>query len=533
MWKYKNTIKKETLPKQASLRASFPKQKEIFFACKIIIASHHHFDFRLELEGTLKSWAVPKGPSTDPSVKRLAVHVEDHPLDYAGFEGRIPEGEYGAGKVVLWDKGEWAPLKDAKEGYKKGRLEFELKGEKLRGKWALVRMRGKESKNWLLIKMKDDFASEEDITKKRPESVKEGSEKKKTLKKVEPQLAVTKDAPPEGENFIREIKHDGYRTLVSVNGNMGQVYSRNGKDWSEKLSFVLEAIQKSPIEEVVLDGETVLLNKEGTSSFSALHKAMSSGKTGQLRFYAFDLLFLNGKDLRGRPQIERKELLRDVIKKLSHPRVVYTEHFEEKGEVFYEKMKEFKLEGLVSKKKDAPYVSGRNTNWTKTKCHKTEPFAIVGFTYQKGTADLIGSLLVARKNEKGAKEVGKVGTGLSAKDRRELLSRIKEVESPPSSLQVPKSQISKDLHYCAPEIIAQVKFSEVTESGALRHPVFEGEREDLEAEQVLQWKSQDDLIRTIVTTPGRKLWPQVTKKEYAQYLMKYKAQIGPWLYGRP
>ena len=224
---------------------------------------------------------------------------------------------------------------------------------------ALIRMRGKDSKNWLLIKMKDDFASDDDITKTRPESVKKESEKKesekkKTLKRIEPQLAVTRDIAPEGEGLIREIKHDGYRTMVSVDGNIGEVYSRNGKDWSKKLGFILESVYSSDIEQLVLDGETVLLNKEGVSSFSAIHKAMSSGKTDELRFYAFDLLFLNGEDLRERSQIERKKLLKDVVGKLGHPRVVYTEHFEEKGDVFYDKMREFKLEGLISKKKTRP-----------------------------------------------------------------------------------------------------------------------------------------------------------------------------------
>lgn len=491
-------------------------------------ASHHHFDFRLELNGALKSWAVPKGPSTDPSNKRLAVHVEDHPLDYADFEGVIPDGEYGAGEVLLWDKGEWSPLKDPDKGYKSGRLEFELKGQKLKGKWALIRMRGQKSKNWLLIKMKDDHASEEDILEARPESV-----KKKAVEKIEPQLAVTREAPPKGDGFIREIKQDGYRTMVSVKDKEGLVYSRNGKDWSSKLSFILEAIRDSKISEVILDGETVLLDKNGVSSFSALHRAMSSSSPQGLRFYAFDLLRLNGEDLRERPQIERKKLLSKVIEKINSPRVLYSEHFEEEGEMFFEKMAEFNLEGMMSKRKDSPYISGRNENWIKTKCLKTEPFAIVGFAYKKDSDHQLGSLLVARKNEKGSMEVGKVGTGLSKRDREELLKRINEIEAPSRSFEVPQNYKTRDLHYCAPEIVAQIKFSEVTENGSLRHPVFEGEREDLSPAQVLEWETSEELIRKILTSPQRKLWPEITKKEYAQYLMMYKNQIGPWLYRRP
>lgn len=490
-------------------------------------ASHHHFDFRLELDGALKSWAVPKGPSLSPSDKRLAVHVEDHPVDYADFEGQIPKGEYGAGEVILWDQGSWRPLKDPREGLEKGRLEFEINGEKLQGKWALIRMKGKDSKNWLLIKMKDEYASDEDILKERP-----GSVKKKDIKLFEPQLAMTYETPPEGDDFLREIKHDGYRTLVSVQKGRAKIYSRNKKDWTSKLNFIAEELKDSGLDDIVLDGETVMLGADGVSSFAELQRAFNSSKTDALRFYAFDVLYLNGKDLRPLPQKERKDILKREFSKIKGDRVLYSEHFEESGELFFEKMREFGLEGMMSKRADAPYQAGRNENWIKTKCLKTEPFVVIGFYYQKENSSKLGSLLVARKNEKGSIEVGKAGSGLSHKERRELLKSLEPNGRPPKDIEIPENYL-KDVTFCEPKVVLQIRFNEVTPSGALRHPVIEGEREDLAPGSVLNWLSNKEKISKNVTSLERELWPGVTKKDYANYLLKYEDKLGPGLYGRP
>lgn len=516
-------------------------------------ATRLHYDFRLELDGVLKSWAVPKGPSLDPKQRRLAVQVEDHPVEYGSFEGVIPEGEYGGGTVVLWDQGAWEPLGDPDEDYRKGQLKFQLHGEKLRGGWMLVRMprrAGEKSVNWLLIKERDDEArpdDEYDVIVERPDSVATGRsledvaaerdrvwtgngevkvaqrtntktpgkakaratkaprdadanndaqlgpKQLKGAKKapmpawIEPQLATLSKQPPEGDRWLHEIKFDGYRIIAKVERGKAQLWSRNQLDWTVRFKPIADDLGKLPVEQALLDGEVVALDVHGVSSFQSLQNVLKERRAGGLVYQAFDLLYLDGYDLRQVVLEDRKRLLAQLIAE-GKPgrRIQYTEDFEGDGGAFFHQVCRLGLEGIVSKNRSRPYFPGRSAEWLKTKCVAREEFVIGGFTEPSGSRRGLGALLVGYYDARGKlRYAGRVGTGFSEKLLGELRKRLDALERKTSPFdEFGPGRPPRGTHWVDPTLVAQVEFTQWTRDGILRNPSFQGLREDKPAREV-------------------------------------------------
>jgi bifunctional non-homologous end joining protein LigD len=497
-------------------------------------ATRLHYDFRLELDGVLLSWAVPKGPSLDPSDKRLAMQTEDHPVEYGGFEGVIPKGEYGGGTVLLWDKGTWEPIGDPREGLRKGRLEFRLHGDKLRGRWMLVRIRSRDARDgvraWLLIKRHDDEArAEGDVATEHPESVATGRAmdeiarakdrtwhsnrpvgeqepapaRRRTARPrnlaevagarraalpadVEPQLATLVKAAPGGDDWLHEMKFDGYRILARVEKGRARLWSRNGKDWTARFPTVVRAVEALAVPTAILDGEVAMVLPDGTTSFNALQNAHGGRPAGELAYFVFDLPYLDGWDLRGAALAERKRVLEGLLAGAARP-LRYSEHVEGGGEAFFREACRLKLEGIVSKRRDAPYAPGRVRTWLKTKCHREQELVIGGWTDPEGKRSGIGALLVGVYDTGKLLYAGKVGTGFSTRTADELrraLDRL-ALASSPFSNKVPRMARA---HWVKPALVANVAFTEWTPDGRLRHPSFQGLREDKPAREVVREK---------------------------------------------
>jgi bifunctional non-homologous end joining protein LigD len=513
-------------------------------------ATRLHYDFRLEMDGVLKSWAVTRGPSLVAGEKRLAVHVEDHPLEYGGFEGTIPKGEYGGGTVIVWDRGTWTPIGDAHKGYAKGHLDFELDGEKLHGRWHLVRMHGKpreKRENWLLIKGDDEFAQPEDapdILEERPESVKTGREiadvageapgwssktgkinKRAASRRkakvasppddaaseqetgplipdpstiegarktalpgfVEPTLASLVASPPGGERWLHEIKFDGYRLQARIEAGRVKLLTRSGLDWTKKFGKpVVEALQALPIGTALIDGELVVEKNTGASDFSALQADLSEGRSDRFLFYAFDLLYLDGYDLTALPLIERKRLLEQLIGKGAGI-IRYSGHFEEDGDMVLRHACRLSLEGVVSKLRDAPYRSGRGKSWVKSKCSARQEFVVAGYVPSTTSRQAIGSLILGVYEGDDLVHVGRVGTGFTVPVAEELFRRL-------NRMRIQSSPFAKRLtadearqaRYVRPELVAEVEFRAWTADDHLRHASFRGLREDKDPRKVVR-----------------------------------------------
>ncbi|MCW5298815.1 DNA ligase D [Herbaspirillum lusitanum] len=503
------------------------------------IQRHHaralHYDFRLEVNGVLKSWAVPKGPSLDPHDKRLAVHVEDHPYDYGSFEGRIPAHQYGAGEVVLWDRGEWLPIGDPVAGLKKGHLEFELRGAKLSGRWNLVRMGkpadkdkdkdGKTRENWLLIKEKDDAAREgkqADITALRPESV-AGTATKKTgiapgnaaekpvettskkrkpagraatsmpmPDKVDAQLAMLVKEAPDGDAWLSEMKFDGYRGLCRIEGGKARIFTREHLDWSKRWPQLTQALAALDVEEAWIDGEVVAVLDDGSISFEALQDP--TGYDGvTLAIYVFDLLWLNGKDLRDTPLLERKRLLREVVSGVDHSGLIrFSEHVVGDAAEVYRHACLHGMEGTVVKRADAAYAGRRDRSWVKLKCAMRQEFVIAGYTDPAGSRVGFGALLVGVYDAASGElhYAGRVGTGFDDRKLTQLLKRFKTLErDQPAFVDPPRGRLAHGVHWLAPKLVAEVKFAQWTRSGILRHGAFVALREDKKAEEIVREKA--------------------------------------------
>ncbi len=497
-------------------------------ALNYYIQRHHatrlHYDFRLELNGTLKSWAIPKGPSLNPTDKRLAVHVEDHPLSYGTFVGQIPKGQYGAGQVVLWDKGIWLPIGDPEKGYKEGNLKFELQGVKLAGKWALVRMKpradddsGKE--NWLLIKEKDDEAKEGDdshITDLRPESVlkikgkkaaankdlqlsqhlpakprltypvKEKLSKTKLPDFLSPELATLVKSAPVGDEWISEVKFDGYRALSRIAHSKAVIYTRNGNDWTRHWPAIAEQLAKLPVDEAWLDGEVVAI-KDGKINFGALQNYEANNHGIQLKYYLFDLIHLNGQDISHFPLEDRKALLKEILSSQSQDSLLqYSEHIVGHAKDAFKSACEQGIEGIVIKNRTAPYVQARNHNWLKLKCSQRQEFVIAGFTEPEGSRQGFGALLVGYYNEK--KELiyaGRVGTGFNTERINKLSKRLKAlVIETPAFKNPPKGYEARGVSWLKPQLVCEVNFAEWTADGIVRHASFIEMRDDKPAQQI-------------------------------------------------
>ncbi|WP_311272149.1 MULTISPECIES: DNA ligase D [unclassified Rhizobium] len=595
-------------------------------------ATRLHYDLRLELDGVFKSWAVTKGPSLDPNDKRLAVEVEDHPLDYGDFEGTIPKGQYGGGTVMLWDRGYWEPEgnKTHDEALKKGDFKFTLEGERLNGSFVLVRMRndrdGGKRTNWLLIKHRDDHAVDENGAavldenetsvasgrtmeaiaagkgkKPKPfmtegETVKadavwdsnEGlaaeerkagtkkSAKAKTKRKkptksesptsqmpgfIAPQLCESLTRPPAGKGWIHEIKFDGYRVQLRVAGGDVTLKTRKGLDWTTKWPAIAEAASALP--DCIIDGEICALDEQGAPDFAALQAALSEGTTDDLVYFAFDLLFAGDEDLRELPLSERKSRLQALMSDAGEdPRLRFVEHFETGGDAVLKSACRLSLEGIVSKKADAPYVSGRSKTWAKSKCRAGHEVVIGAYATTNGN---FRSLLVGVFSGKHFVYVGRVGTGYGAETVEKLMPKLEEMEtskSPFTGIGAPKA--SDDIVWLKPELVAEIEFAGWTADGQVRQGAFKGLREDKPAAEVeaeepaapddadvpdpetdkppakrARKGAKEEVMGVMVSSPDKALWPDagdgkpVTKADLAHY----HEAVGPWLIehikGRP
>ena len=525
-------------------------------------ASHLHYDFRLEQDGVLLSWAIPKGPSLDPADKRLAMHVEDHPIEYGGFEGVIPKGEYGGGTVMVWDRGTWNPRGDPIAGYAKGELKFTLDGEKLKGGWVLVRTRGSKyggksgDKAWLLIKEKDGYAKPRNgaIVDAAPDSVvtgrtideiadakkhvwhsnvsvdanvragaivspttrrrmvKAGAASVPGAKKtampalLAPVLATLVERAPAGNEWINEIKYDGYRMVCRIDGGRARLISRNGNDWTKKFAQIAKDLARLPVKQAWLDGEVVVLDAEGRSSFQALQNALTSASTHGLALFVFDVMYYDGYDLRGVVLSERKLLLRDIVGK-GMGSVRLGPEVQGGGEAFFKQACKLRLEGAVCKKADSRYAGGtRSRDWVKVKCTQRQEMVIGGFTDPQGAREGFGALLLGYYDDGKLRYSGKVGTGFDDEFLRKLIPELRKREQPaPAFTNPPRGYAAKGAHWITPDLVGEVSFTEWSNDGALRHPSFVGLRPDKKATEVMREKAVKTLAEasTQTKTPSR------------------------------
>ena len=505
-------------------------------------ATRLHYDFRLELEGVLKSWAVPKGPSFNPADKRLAVQTEDHPLEYGEFEGVIPEKQYGAGDVLLWDKGVWTPEdKDPVAALRKGTLHFRLEGEKLRGAWILTRLA--DRKNWLLIKRNDPAATADvDIVAERPESVKRAPKVArrpgKRLKRAElpafvtPQLATLVTRPPRSGDWVYEVKHDGYRMLARIAGDVG-LFTRSGREWTAKLPQLAAALQKTGLKDAWLDGEIVVLRPDGRSSFQMLQNAFDAGASSKIVYYVFDAPFLDGRDLRGLPLRERKSRLKKALK--ASPSVRFSEDLGGTAEEVLEHACKLGLEGLIGKQAESVYVAGRTRSWIKLKCRLRQDFVIAGYTAPGGSRHGFGALLLGVYERPGKLVyAGKVGTGFDDELLTKLTRKFASCKRADSALENPPRE--KGITWLRPQLVAEVEFAERTDDGVIRQGSFMGLREDIAPKTVGLEKAQEPPAEGIrISSPQRIIYPRLkfTKGDLARYYAEVSEWMLPHVANRP
>ncbi len=606
-----------------------PAQEGRMFLVQKHDASRLHYDFRLEHDGVLKSWAVPKGPSYNPADKRLAVEVEDHPLEYGSFEGVIPAGEYGGGTVLLWDRGTWEPEEDPRRALKRGKLSFTLHGEKLRGGWTLIRMQGKrnaDGRQWLLVKQDDEHAdpaldvleeqprsvvsgrSLEEITtdrdrtwnsksgensgaaasakkarpssnkskpKKKPSSKTKPAAKRATKKRsratgasslaqraaqmpaacqaampvdVKPQLATLQRDAPAGEEWLHEIKLDGYRMLCFRKGKQVRFVSRNGNDWTDRFRSLVTPVQQLPVDRAILDGEVVVMQPDGTTSFQALQNVFRKGATAQLLFFAFDLLYCDGYDLRGVALEARKELLAAIVPQgdAKAGRVQLSEHIAGQGPEVLRQACRMGVEGIISKRRDGRYQQSRSSDWLKIKCLNSEEFVVGGFTAPAGARTAFGALLLGYYDPHGKLTyAGRVGTGFTEETLQDLHAQLKARQTNKNPFHnLTAKAAGKGVFWTQPELVVQVEYTGWTEDGVLRHPVYRGLRDDKPAEQVtrddqpagsepqksvpaVMPKTKPELAGVQLTHPNRIVYPEqgITKLGLATYY----AAVSEWM----
>lgn len=561
-----------------------------------------HYDLRLEMDGVLKSWAVTRGPSLVPGEKRLAVHVEDHPLDYRTFEGVIPKGQYGAGDVIVWDRGVWVPEGDPQEGYAKGHLDFELRGKKLGGRWRLVRMARKPREkrdNWLLIKAEDDFArtpEEEDILEEMPRSVKTGRtigdvaerlpsprSKKSAMPKqsaasrldrtsssaatdepapdMEPSRAkgakkaqlpnfvtpmkASAGAAPASKDWVHEIKFDGYRVQARIEGGRVRLLSRGGFDWTKKFGDeIVAALRALPLGAALIDGEIIVETRSGASDFSALQADLSAGRSDRFVYWGFDLLYLDGYDLRGAALLERKSLLQRLLENANSEKVRLSAHFEDSGAVVLSHACRLGLEGVVSKLRDSRYRSGRVKSWVKAKCFARQEFVIAGYTPSTTSRRTIGALVLGVYQNSVLRHVGRVGTGFTTDMAHELFTKLDALRTSSSPFGARLgAEAARHVRFVRPELVAEVEFRGWTADQILRHASFRGLREDKQARDVIREKAppakrsiaKAERSAVTLTHPDRLYWPDqgVTKQGLADYYSEVWRHIAPFIVNRP
>ncbi len=542
-----------------------------------------HYDLRLEMGGVLQSWAVPKGPSYDTADKRLAVHVEDHPLEYGDFEGLIPEGNYGAGAVIVWDRGQWVPVGDHADGLEKGKLLFELRGRKLHGVWTLVKIK-KSDRDWLLIKERDAYAGA-DVPEPPEESVlsgltveelKAGQSPADAVRKeltrlgaprkpprpetVKLMLAETRDEPFSAEGWLFELKLDGYRLLAVREGHDARLISRNGNDLSSQFPEVIRSLAALPFDRLLLDGEVLALDAAGRPSFQRLQQRARLSRALDIRratvenpvtFFSFDLLAFEDFDLRPLPLKQRKPILERLLPPAGAIR--YLEHFKRDGMALYEQVRRLGLEGIVAKRADAPYRAGRGPAWLKIRTRRTDDFVIVGYTRPKGSRGGFGALYLAQYVGKELVFSGSAGTGFSDKQLADLRSRLESMrrDDPPCIGPIPKE---KGAIWVEPRLVCEVEFTERTDDGLLRQPVFLRERDDKEPEECIRQEDESPRDTDAVDPAGESLeppepepivqrfsnldkvfWPEegYTKGDLIEYHRSIARWILPYLKDRP
>jgi bifunctional non-homologous end joining protein LigD len=551
-------------------------------------ATNVHYDLRLRVGGVLKSWAVPKGPSFDPREKRLAIEVEDHPLDYAGFEGTIPEGQYGAGTVMLWDRGAWSPESDAARALKDGMLKFRLEGQRLKGRWMLVRSkRAAKQPQWLLIKERDGEASAgvpaetfgtSVTTGRTMDEISAGKPAKANLApalapiqaaslkdargsampvKIKPQLALPAEQAPEGTDWFHEVKFDGYRLLIYCKDDTIKVRSRNGLDWTSKLADIAAAVRERLRVDAVLDGEAVLLDSRGVSDFQALQNAIHNRRSKSLIFMAFDLPWCDGHDLTRTPLEQRRALLREIIGSRQEGRLRFSEHVEGNGPAALERCCEGGLEGIVSKKRGSAYAQARSPSWRKVKCFNQQEFVIGGFSAPEGIREQLGALLIGYYADDGAlRFAGKVGTGFSSETLRKLGAQLRPlVQNKPPFKDPPTGADARGVTWVRPDLVAQVQFRDWTSEGVVRHTSFRGLREDVDPKAVTREPSGGlvlspprpiaEVKAPVSSTPGRLTHPSrvvfpdrgagysLTKLQVVEYFEAVAPLMLPHIANRP
>lgn len=556
-------------------------------------ATRLHYDFRIELDGVLKSWAVTRGPSNDPADKRLAVRVEDHPLDYGSFEGTIPEGQYGGGTVMLWDRGTWEPIGDPHEGLESGDLKMRIYGERLKGEYVLVHMKGRDTarrsgpprENWLLIKHRDAYARDKDtLTTRFTRSVATGRDlkqiargspalkqsqvendavwqsnrseakgkgKPQTLIKAKRgktpafrpvQLATLVDAVPTGEDWLFEMKYDGYRCLAAIAGESVRLYTRSGLDWTEKFAALVEPLQRLEIGSALIDGEICAFDARGRTDFSTLKNVLSTG--GRLEFFAFDLLEADGKDLADLPLVERKTRLEKLLgKSARQDPVQYSSHVRGHGQKVLDALCRDGHEGVIAKEADAPYRGERNRSWLKVKCLKRQEFVIGGWspsTKRRGFASLLlgtweGGKLLYR---------GRVGTGFSHELLEELDRKLAKLARKTNPFQAVPRERARGVHWVEPQLVAEIAYTEMTEDDVLRHPSFIGLRDDKPVKEVHMEKAQAldhdgeevaERLGVRLTSPDRVVFPEqgITKADLVSYYEAVAEVMLPHIKDRP
>lgn len=476
----------------------------LLFCVQKHAATSLHYDFRLEYKGILLSWAVPKGPSLNPQEKHLAIHVEDHPLEYRNFEGVIPKGNYGAGTVIIWDEGTYtipglstraSVEKAVGEGLKAGKIEIELFGKKLKGIFALIKLK-KDDNSWLLIKKKDDFATTEDILL---ESDSVRGRKKKVLKlserhlakklkmprTVKPMLATLIDEPFDNKDWVFEMKWDGYRALAYVEKRKVELLSRNQNSFNQLFPPIVAELKKAS-EDVLLDGEVVILDKEGRSQFQLMQNYQRT-RQGNLFYFVFDLLFYKGYDLRSLPLIERKEILKEFITSQNFERVRFSEFIEGKGSALFREAAKHDLEGIIGKNKQSFYISGRSREWVKIKTHLRQEAVIGGFTAPRGSRKKLGALLLGVYEGDKLHYIGHAGGGFDSRTLEEVYQKLLPlIQEKSPFIKEPKPNAA--VTWVKPKLVCEISFSEWTDEGIARQPIFEGLRLDKKPKNVFREK---------------------------------------------
>ena len=544
-------------------------------------ASHLHYDFRLELDGVLLSWAVPKGPSFDPKIKRMAIHVEDHPVSYGGFEGSIPEKQYGAGNVIVWDRGTWEPINDPRAGLTEGKLVFALHGEKLAGAWELVRIAkpGDRQEAWLLFKKKDEWvrtSDDYDVVTALPDSViakplgllverepvanaeaiespspttagatssprqgpPDGAVKARLPETLAPQLATLSKSPPDDGEWIVEAKFDGYRILARIEKGSVRLFTRNGNDWTDKLGPVAQAVERVfeqvGLAEGWLDGEIVVANASGGQDFNALQNAIDRQKNEDILYFVFDAPYLAGYDLRRVPLDARRVALKNVLDRSTGDRVRFSDEFPAPAEEVLAAACAMKLEGIILKRRDAMYASTRNDDWLKLKCTLRQEFVIGGYSNRTNSTSEIGNLFLGVHEDGRLRYAGAVGTGWSLATARELKQQLAKIEVDASPFEIgsiKRNRWSKRVpgteHWVEPAMVAEVAFAEWTPDGHLRHASFQGLRTDKPAKSIVREQAVEPPKKESATMPAKSTARSKTATTPAKSTAKSKVSKTP------